>query len=202
MTAFQLKEHLWAPIRVLNARIFVRATVRLQMCTCHNWEIAENKILMVTSVLHCSTCSIVQCTVRRLLSYAKPLVRGVVKNLSFSMWGGREWGEEGTEQRLVHAQSGFYGTTWGKQLAGPHLSSSVPSPLFSLVQRVSKDSPEVKSPKNIEPPSSSLEVVTFCYGVGSGGTSDRLGFLSLIYLHVVYINLHTSCIHVFLSFAY
>lgn len=89
VAAFQFKEHLWVPILILNARIFVHAMLRLQMCTRQNWEIAENKILTVTSVLHYSTCSILQCTVWRLISYAKPLACSMIKNLNFSMWGSR-----------------------------------------------------------------------------------------------------------------
>ena len=37
---------------MLNARLFVFAALRLQMCTRQNQEGAENKILTVTSVLH------------------------------------------------------------------------------------------------------------------------------------------------------
>lgn len=52
MAVFQHAERLWVPILILNARRFVLAALRLRMCTCQNWEGAENKILMVTSVLH------------------------------------------------------------------------------------------------------------------------------------------------------
>ena len=83
MAAFQPEEGLWVPTLIWNARIFVRVTLRLQMCTCQNWEIAENKILMVTSVPQYSTCSITQCMVWRLMSYAKPSVCCVIKNLNF-----------------------------------------------------------------------------------------------------------------------
>lgn len=161
MAAFRWEEHLGVPILRLNVRIFVHATLRLQMCVCQNWE-TENEIIMVTSVLHCSACSAGQCMGWRLISYAKPLVGSVIKPLNFSLWGGsgRRWGEHWAKTGSLPIWILLYDSRQAISWPTPQVLYKLEAVIeafsqFSLVhRRWGQDSSEVKSPKKVEPPSS------------------------------------------------